>query len=50
MLEDKPLKRITKRKKLMVYKHYGKYNCMDTIYEKKIIQNMIKQNLKSPWH
>lgn len=43
MLEDRPLKTITNKKKLMVYKHFGQYNCMDTSNEKKIIQNMIKK-------
>ena len=49
MLEEKPLKKITNRKKLMVYKHSGLYNCMDTLQEKKIIQNMIKKKLTPPW-
>jgi glucose-1-phosphate cytidylyltransferase len=49
MLEKKPLKKITNKKKLMVYKHIGLYNCMDTLHEKKIIQNMIKKKLTLPW-
>ena len=49
MLEEKPLKKITNKKKLMVYKHSGLYNCMDTLHEKKIIQSMIKKKLTPPW-
>jgi len=49
MLEEKPLKKITNKKKLMVYKHLGQYNCMDTLHEKKIIQNMLKKKLIAPW-
>lgn len=49
MLEQNPLKKITKNKKLMVYKHLGLYKCMDTLNEKKIIQNMIKKNSTPPW-
>ena len=47
MLEEKPLK--NNKKKLMVYKHSGLYNCMDTLHEKKIIQSMIKKKLTPPW-
>ncbi|MDA9647932.1 glucose-1-phosphate cytidylyltransferase, partial [Candidatus Pelagibacter sp.] len=49
MLEEKPLKKITNKKKLMVYKHMGLYNCMDTLHEKKIIQNMIRKKSTPPW-
>ena len=49
MLEQNPLKKITKNKKLMFYKHLGLYKCMDTLNEKKIIQNMIKKNSTPPW-
>ncbi len=49
MLEESPLKKITNKKKLMVYKHTGLYNCMDTLNEKKLIQNMLKTNLTPPW-
>ena len=49
MLEQKPLKKITNKKKLMVYKHSGHYNCMDTLSEKKIIQNMLKKKITPPW-
>ena len=48
MLEQNPLKKITKNKKLMVYKHLGLYKCMDTLNEK-IIKNMIKKNSTPPW-
>ena len=49
MLEDKPLKKITKKKKLMVYKHTGNYNCIDTFKEKKIVKDLIRKNKKLPW-
>ena len=43
------LEKITNKKKLMVYKHMGLYNCMDTLHEKKIIQNMISKKSTPPW-
>jgi len=49
MLEDTPLKKISKKKKLIVYKHFGYYRCMDTLNDKNNIKNDIKKNKTLPW-
>jgi glucose-1-phosphate cytidylyltransferase len=49
MLEDTPLKKISQKKKLIVYKHFGYYRCMDTLNDKNNIKNDIKKNKTLPW-
>ena len=46
--EDEPIKTITSEKQLNCYKHYGFWQPMDTIREKKILNDMYIQN-KAPW-
>ena len=45
ILERYPLEKIYKRKKLGAYKHYGYWQCMDTIRDKEILENLVKKNL-----
>ena len=45
ILERYPLEIICKRKKLGAYKHYGHWQCMDTIRDKQILENLVKKNL-----
>ena len=49
MLENKPLKKVTQKRKLMVHKHKGFYHCIDFLNEKKIAQNLIKKFKIPPW-
>ncbi len=48
MLERSPLKKAVKKKKLNAYKHTGFWFAMDTLRDKKVLDEMIK-NKKSPW-
>lgn len=48
MLEKEPVKYLTKAKQLKAFKHSGFWQCMDTMREKKLLQNLIKLN-KAPW-
>jgi len=48
MLERHPLSRAVKSKNLAAYKHDGFWFCMDTLRDKKVLEEMIK-NKKSPW-
>jgi len=48
MLEREPFQKLTKIKNLMVYKHYGFWQCMDTMRDKKILENLWKKK-KAPW-
>lgn len=42
VLEKKPLEKIAKLQQLAAYKHNGFWQCMDTIKDKKIIENLLK--------
>lgn len=44
ILERYPLEKICKTKKLGAYKHYGLWQCMDTIRDKKILENLVKNS------
>ncbi len=48
MLERSPLKKAVKTNNLGAYKHKGFWFCMDTMRDKKVLDNLIK-NKKSPW-
>ena len=48
MLERSPLIKAVKKKKLGAFKHEGFWFCMDTLRDKKVLDNMIK-NKKTPW-
>lgn len=49
MLEEGPLKKLTKSKKMLAYKHKKFYHFIDTLKEKKIAINLIKNNKVAPW-
>lgn len=42
-LEQEPFIEITKRGQLIAYKHYGFWQCMDTIRDKEILEQKIKK-------
>ena len=44
ILERYPLEKICKTKKLGAYKHYGLWQFMDTIRDKKILENLVKNS------
>ena len=46
--EQEPLKKIVKKKQLMIFKHKGFWQPMDTLREKNLLTNLWKQN-KAPW-
>jgi len=48
MLEREPFQKLTKIKNLMCYKHYGFWQCMDTMRDKKVLQDLWKKR-KAPW-
>jgi len=48
MLEREPFQKLTKIKNLMAYKHYGFWQCMDTMRDKKILENFWRKS-KTPW-
>ena len=41
-LEQEPFKKITEKKQLVAYKHYGFWQCMDTLRDKEILEKNIK--------
>ena len=43
-LEYEPFKIATKKKQFMAYKHNGFWQCMDTLRDKEILENLIKKN------
>lgn len=48
MLEKEPFDRIVKINQLGFYKHYGFWQCMDTLREKEKLEDLIKKK-KAPW-
>ena len=48
MLEREPFKKLTKLNQLMDYKHYGFWQCMDTMRDKNILKKMWREK-KAPW-
>ena len=48
MLERQPLNKLTKLKELKAFKHYGFWQCMDTMRDKNILKEMWNKK-KSPW-
>ena len=41
-LEQEPLKKMTKKKQLIAFKHKGFWQCMDTLRDRKILEKKIK--------
>ena len=48
MLERSPMSKAVKTKNLAAFKHTSFWFCMDTLRDKKVLEEMIK-NKKSPW-
>ena len=48
MLEREPFNKLAKKKQLMAYKHYGFWQCMDTMRDKKVLSDLWKEK-KAPW-
>lgn len=48
MLEREPLNKLTKKKNLMAFKHKGFWQCMDTLRDKKVLENLIRKK-KACW-
>ena len=48
MLEREPLTKLTKKKELMAFKHKGFWQCMDTMRDKNLLNNLWKSK-KAPW-
>ncbi len=50
MLERKPLEKLSQKGQLCGFKHYGFWQCMDTLRDKKFLENIYKKSKKkSPW-
>ena len=45
ILERYPLEKVCKINKLGAYRHYGLWQCMDTIRDKQILEDLVKKNL-----
>ena len=48
ILERDPFQKLARKKELMAYKHYGFWQCMDTLRDK-ILLNKIFNSKKIPW-
>ena len=46
MLEKRPLEKVTKLKQLVAFKHNGFWRCMDTLRDKIILNNYLKEKKK----
>ena len=49
MLEREPMERLSKIGQLMAYKHEGFWQCMDTMRDKNLLNNMLKNRKTPPW-
>ena len=49
ILEQEPLENLAKKKQLCAYKHYDFWHCVDTLRDKKSIEEIIKLKGKYPW-
>ncbi len=48
MLEREPFQKLTKIGQLTAFKHYGFWQCMDTLRDKKVLEKLLKEK-KAPW-
>lgn len=48
MLERSPIQSAVKKKQLTAYEHKGFWFCMDTLRDKKILENLLKKG-RAPW-
>ena len=42
-LEQEPFKILTKKNELLAFKHEGFWQCMDTLRDKKILEDKVKE-------
>tara|TARA_B100001564_G_C20539229_1_gene623573 strand:+ start:292 stop:987 length:696 start_codon:yes stop_codon:yes gene_type:complete len=48
MLEREPFQKLTRRKELKAFKHFGFWQCMDTMRDKNVLNKLWKDK-KAPW-
>ena len=48
MFEREPMQKLVSKGQLNAYKHKGFWQCMDTMRDKSLIDDMIKKN-NAPW-
>lgn len=48
VFENEPLESLAKEKQLCAFKHYGFWQCMDTLRDKELLENLWLKN-KAPW-
>lgn len=48
VLEKEPLETIAKEEQLKAYRHYGFWQCMDTMRDKELLENLWSED-KAPW-
>ena len=48
MFEREPMQKLVLKKQLNAYKHKGFWQCMDTMRDKTLIEDMLKRN-NAPW-
>ena len=48
MLEREPLEKLAKIGELVAFKHYGFWQCMDTMRDKILLNKLWKENM-APW-
>jgi len=48
MFEREPLEHLASDKQLSCYKHYGFWQCMDTLRDKEKLEKLLDTN-KAPW-
>ena len=46
--EKEPLENLSKDNQLVAYKHYGYWQCMDTMKEKMNLESLLREG-KAPW-
>ena len=44
-LEKEPLEKISKKKQLLAYKHHDLWQCMDTLRDKEVLENLVRNKL-----
>ena len=46
MLEREPIQNLTKKKQLIAFKHFGFWQCMDSLRDKHLLNKIWKTNKK----
>jgi len=50
VLERTPLETLSKENNLAAFKHYGFWQCMDTIRDKEVLEEFSRKETIPPWH